>query len=742
VSSSRDAPTSLAVLTSGGDSPGMNAAVRAVVRTAVHHGVAVHAVAEGYVGLVEGGAAIRPMGFADVGGILRRGGTEIGTARSDAFRTRDGRRRAARNLVERDIDALVAIGGDGTLTGADVLRQEWPDLLGELVAAGELDADAAAAHPQLRLVGLVGSIDNDMFGTDMTIGADTALHRITEAIDSLHSTAASHQRTFVVEVMGRRCGYLALMSGLATGANWVLIPERPAPVGEWEDALCSALAAGRGAGRRQSIVVVAEGAVDSAGNRITSEQVRALLADRLGVDARVTILGHVQRGGSPSAFDRNLATLCGYAAVAHLLASPADLEPHVVGIRGHRVVTTPLAHAVAQTREVARLLDAGEADAAMAMRSTSFTRSWQTLQTITRATAKPPVADRPHLRLAVMHAGAPAPGMNTAVRAALRLAMDRGHEVLGVRQGFRGLADGAVEPMGWMSVSGWVQEGGAELGTDRSVPDDDALPAIAAVLTAHRVDALLVIGGFSAYRGAHRLHLARHDLPALDLPIACVPATINNDLPGTDLSIGSDSALNAITHDVDRITQTAVASHRCFVVEVMGKDCGYLALLSGMAAGAERVYLPEEGITLADLQRDVGDLVAGFREGKRLGLMVRSERADPIYTTAFLRALFEKEGADLFDVRDAVLGHVQQGGSPSPFDRIHATRLVAATVDQLTETAGQGGDASTMVGLQGGQITFTPLAAFPDEVQPGVQRPAHQWWLALRPIAAIMARTP
>ena len=201
----------------------------------------------------------------------------IGTARSMEFRERDGRRRAARNLLECGVDALVVIGGDGSLTGADLLREEWPELLSELVDAGEVQPEVAAAHPFLRLVGLVGSIDNDMFGTDMTIGADTALHRITEALDAIHSTASSHQRTFVVEVMGRHCGYLALMASLATGANWVLIPERPPERDDWPTRMCAVLRAGRDQGRRQNVVLVAEGAQDRDGKPITVGEVKGCL---------------------------------------------------------------------------------------------------------------------------------------------------------------------------------------------------------------------------------------------------------------------------------------------------------------------------------------------------------------------------------------------------------------------------------------------------------------------------------
>src|SRR4051794_13352372 len=248
------APSSIAVLTSGGDSGGMNPTVRAVVRSALHHGIDAYAVHEGYQGLVEGGGAIRRLTSSDVGGILQRGGTVLGTARSAAFRTRDGRRQAARNLVDRGIDALVVVGGDGSLTGGALFREEWPGLLAELVDLGDLHPDQAAAHPHLRLVGLAGSIDNDMFGTDLTIGTDTALHRIVDALDAIDSTASSHQRTFVVEVMGRHCGYLALMASLATAANWVFIPERPPDKDVWAPAMCSALRAGREINRRRNLV--------------------------------------------------------------------------------------------------------------------------------------------------------------------------------------------------------------------------------------------------------------------------------------------------------------------------------------------------------------------------------------------------------------------------------------------------------------------------------------------------------
>jgi 6-phosphofructokinase 1 len=728
----------LGVLTSGGDSQGMNAAVRAVVRAGINAGLEVFAIYEGYEGMVAGGTNIRKMIWDDVGGILQQGGTIIGSARSDEFRTREGRRKAAFNLISNGIDALVVIGGDGSLTGANIFRQEWDEFLTELVKAGEITKETAKAHPYLAIAGLVGSIDNDMFGTDMTIGADTALHRIVEAVDAITSTAASHQRSFVVEVMGRHCGYLALMAGLATGANWVLIPENPPEVG-WEDALCGRIKAGRSGGRRHNIVLVAEGATDRNGNPITSDYVKQVLTERLGEDTRSTILGHVQRGGAPSAFDRNMSTILGYSAVQELKKSSADSEPKLIGLRGNSVVSSPLMENVQKTLQVVDLLSAHKYTEAMSLRGRGFVESYSILNTLLRAHPQPPETGQKQLRIAVMHAGGPAPGMNTAARVAIRLGLDQGHVMLGIHNGVKGFLEDDVHEMNWMSVHGWVNRGGAELGTGRYLPAQDEYRQIADQFSHYGIDGLLIIGGWSGYQLAYDLHSLQKEFPSLRCPIVCVPATINHDLPGTEVTIGADTALNSIVYDVDKVKDSAVASRRCYVVEVMGRDCGYLGLMGGMATGAERVYLPEEGISLDDLRADVVRLVDGFKRGKRLGLIVRSERADQYYTTDFLVRLFEKESGDIFDVRRCVLGHTQQGGRPSPFDRIQATRLTARALNYLIEQSANDLAPAVCIGRQAGQIHFTSLSYFPDLVELHAQRPREQSWFELRQIANAVA---
>ncbi|MDX9993241.1 MAG: 6-phosphofructokinase [Anaerolineales bacterium] len=730
----------IAILTSGGDAQGMNAAVRAVVRTGLDRGAEVYAVYEGYRGLVDGGDQIRKMDWNSVGGILQLGGTVIGTARSKEFMTRAGRLQAAKNLIERGITGTIVIGGDGSLTGANVLRQEWPSLVAELVENGTITPEIGQQNAYFSLVGLVGSIDNDFQGTDMTIGADSALHRITEALDAITSTAASHQRTFVVKVMGRNCGYLALMGALASGADWVLIPESPPNVDNWEDVMAARLKAGREAGRRDSIVILAEGAQDRHGKYIGSTDVQKALEERLGEEVRVTVLGHVQRGGRPSAFDRNLGTLMGYEAVNILLdASPAD-EPVVIGIKNNRMTRLPLMESVLKTQAVAEAIAQKDYARAMSLRSSSFSDAFRTLRTMVRALPHEVVPGQKHYRIAVLNAGAPAPGMNTAARAAIRYGLDRGHTMLGVHNGFEGLANGEIEELNWMSVSGWASMGGSVLGTNRKSPRGKDFYEMAREIETNQIDALLFIGGWTAYEAANAMLINRANFPAFNIPIVCLPASINNNLPGSEFSIGADTALNSIVDAVDKIKMSAGATRRCFVVEVMGHYCGYLALMSGMATGAERVYLPEEGVSLRDLQNDVELLKSGFLGGKRLGLMIRNEYANLVYTTSFMCALFEEEGHDLFDVRPAILGHLQQGGDPSPFDRIQANRFGCLCVESLLNECAGAGTQIKFMGIQDGSIQFHDMRDFERAIDLEHQRPREQWWLGLRHIASLLAQ--
>jgi 6-phosphofructokinase 1 len=540
--------------------------------------------------------------------------------------------------------------------------------------------------------------------------------------------------------MGRNCGYLALMSALASGADWVLIPESPPDVEDWEAKMCSVLAKGRKVGRRDSIVIISEGARDRNGNPITSEQVKRILEAHLDEDVRITVLGHVQRGGSPSAFDRNLSTLLGAEAIETLLAMNPAGEPIIMGMRGNKLTRTPLSECLAQTRAVTEAIAARDYQQALALRGHSFSESFRTIRTLVRALPHDPVPGQRRLRIAVMHGGGPAPGMNMAVRTAVRIGADKGHLMFGVRNAFRGLTAGEVGELEWMSVNGWAQRGGSELGTNRTRPKGKDFYAIARTLEANQIEAILMVGGWSGYMSILDMYQQRHNYPAFNIPMVCLPASINNNLPATELSVGADTALNSIISAVDKIKQSAVASKRAFFVEVMGFYCGYLALMSAMATGAERVYMHEEGVTLQDLVRDVEQFVAAFQQGKRLGLVIRNEKANEVYNTGFMRLLFEEEGKELFDVRQAILGHMQQGGNPSPFDRILASRLAVSCVEFLEQQIGQPEPASAAIGLLQGAYRFTHLDDIPRLLDTEHSRPRQQWWMDLRPIARILSQ--
>ena len=748
----------LGVLTSGGDAPGMNAAVRAVVRSALHYKANVYLIREGYQGLVQGGESINHASWDSVSSILNKGGTSIGTARCPEFKKEEVQKKAVHNLLLHGIDRLIVIGGDGSLTGAQNLSENWPKLVKALVEEGKVSKDSIKKYPLLPVVGLIGSIDNDVYGSDLTIGTDTALHRILEAVDAINSTAYSHQRTFIVEVMGNRCGYLALMSTLITGADWVLIPERPPQATSeyptWADRMCGEIQKGRKAGRRATIIIMAEGATDCEGNKITSTGLKQILEEKMGEEVRVTILGHVQRGGSPSAFDRNMSTILGHAAAEKILCDPPHPKPLIVGVRGNNIEYIEIEESLRKTYAVADAIAVRDYDKAMKSRGTYVNDIYHITQTLIKSSPTPPESGMERFNLAVIHGGTQAPGMNTATRVAVRLAIEKGHNVLSIRNGFDGFIKGNslaqtnkdnknIIPMDWMKVNRWASKGGAELGTNRIIPEsDDDFKKIAKNIEEFEIKGLLVIGGWQGYLAAYKIFQLQNKYPQFKIPIVCIPATISNRLPGTEVSIGSDTALNNIVEAVDKIKQSAVGLSRCFITEVTGRYCGYLALMSAMATGAERVYMHEDRITLARIQNDLNDLVHEFKDGRRIALVIRNENAHKAYTTDFMTTLFDEESCGYFDAKHSILGHLQHGGSPSPFDRIVASRLACGGIDFLVRQLGSPSPFSAFLGLIGGKIVENNLHTFPAMVDEAFERPKNQWWEDYRTIIDVLSRKP
>uniref|UniRef100_A0A672PSP2 ATP-dependent 6-phosphofructokinase n=1 Tax=Sinocyclocheilus grahami TaxID=75366 RepID=A0A672PSP2_SINGR len=721
----------IGVLTSGGDAQGMNAAVRAVVRMGIYVGAKVYFIHEGYQGMVDGGDNIKEASWESVSSMLQVGGTVIGSARCKDFRTHEGRLHAALNLVQRGITNLCVIGGDGSLTGANLFREEWSGLLDELVQSGEISEEASQIHSALHIVGMVGSIDNDFCGTDMTIGTDSALHRIIEVVDAIMTTAQSHQRTFVLEVMGRHCGYLALVSALACGADWVLIPEMP-PKDGWEEQMCYKLSENRADKKRLNIIIVAEGAIDQSNKPITTELIKDLVVRCLGFDTRVTILGHVQRGGTPSAFDRILASRMGVEAVLALLEASPGTPACVVSLCGNQAVRVPLMECVQMTQEVQKAMDEKRFEEAVRLRGSRCQCSSYSFN------------------VAVLNVGAPAAGMNAAVRSAVRVGITEGHTMFAVSDGFEGFYKGQIKEIKWGDVGGWTGQGGSLLGTKRTLPAKH-IDKIAEQMRIHNINALLVIGGFEAYLGLMELQAARSKHAELCVPMVMVPATVSNNIPGSDLSIGADTALNAITDTCDRIKQSASGTkRRVFIIETMGGYCGYLATVGGLAAGADAAYIYEEPFDIRELQSNVEHLTEKMKTSIQRGLVLRNENCSENYTTDFIYQLYNEEGKGVFDCRKNVLGHMQQGGAPSPFDRNFGTKIAAKAMQwiskKLKEFYREGRvfanteDSACLLGMRRRALVFQPVVQLKDETDFVHRIPKEQWWLRLRPLMKILAK--
>lgn len=306
----------IGILTSGGDAPGMNAAIRAVTRAAIYHKMEVKGILNGYEGLIEN--KIKNLKFSDVGNIIQRGGTMLGSARSQEFMTKKGREKAYEVIQNNEIEGLVVIGGNGSLTGAHLLFEEF----------------------KIPFIGIPGTIDNDLYGTELTIGFDSALNTVVDAVDKIRDTASSHHRVFFVEVMGRHSGFIALDAGIAVGAEEVLIPEKTSDI----PALVNYLKRIRGK-KRSSIILVSEGETEGGAIDIM-KKVQAELPE---FDMRSSVLGHMQRGGNPSALDRILASRMGVEAVEMLLAGKTDA---MIGVLQDKIIAVPIHDAIGKKNTI------------------------------------------------------------------------------------------------------------------------------------------------------------------------------------------------------------------------------------------------------------------------------------------------------------------------------------------------------------------------------------------------------
>uniref|UniRef100_A0A4W3ISV9 Phosphofructokinase, liver a n=1 Tax=Callorhinchus milii TaxID=7868 RepID=A0A4W3ISV9_CALMI len=640
-------------------SAGMNAAVRAVVRMGIYVGADVYFVYEGYQGLVDGAENLKLADWDSVSNIIQLGGTIIGSARCKSFCTREGRLAAALNLVQHGINNLCVIGGDGSLTGANIFRTEWNSLLAELVKEGKITEECSQKYTHLNIVGMVGSIDNDFCGTDMTIGTDSALHRIMEVIDAITTTAQSHQRTFVLEVMGRHCGYLALVSALASGADWLFIPEAP-PQDGWEELMCKRLGESRSRGSRLNIVILAEGAIDTHGKLISSSYVKD--SSKMGMEA-----------------------------ILALLEATPETSACVVSLSGNQALRLPLMECVQLTKDVQKAMDEKRFEEAIQLRGREY---WDVVLIFTHALIGTLSLLQSNFNIAIVNIGAPAAGMNAAVRSAVRVGLSQGHKVFAVSDGLEGFSTGQIKEMSWRDVGGWTGQGGSLLGTKRTLPEK-CMEKLLEQIRNFSIHGILIIGGFEAFVAALQLTEGRGHYEELCIPMCVIPATISNNVPGTDFSLGCDTAVNA-----------------------------------AMEANVEHLT----GKMKTTIQR---------------GLVIRNEKCHQYYNTEFLYNLYSAEGKGVFDCRTNVLGHMQQGGAPTAFDRNFGTKLGVKAVLWLTDTMKEtykkgifanSPDTACVLGMDRKALVFRPVTQLKALTDFEHRMPKEQWWLKLRPLLKMLAK--
>ena len=366
-----------------------------------------------------------------------------------------------------------------------------------------------------------------------------------------------------------------------------------------------------------------------------------------------------------------------------------------------------------------------------------------------------------HMRVAIVHVGAPAGGMNSATRAAVAYCLSRGHTPIAIHNGFPGLCRhhddkpaGSVREVTWLEVEGWISKGGSEIGTNRGLPSED-IEKTAECFELYKFDALFLIGGFEAFTALSELRKARQDFPAFRIPMTLLPATISNNVPGTEYSIGSDTCLNALVGVCDSLRQSASASRRrVFVVETQGGRSGYIATIAGLSIGAVAVYTPEEGITIKMLARDIEHLRSSFakdqgqsRSGK---LILRNEHASKTYSTEIIANMIREEAKGRFESRFAVPGHVQQGGSPSPMDRVRAVRLAVKCVQFLEGFGGKSKEeimqdkmSAAVIGIKGASVVFGGMAQLEkEETDWKDRRPKNEFWLDLKEVVNTLSGRP
>jgi 6-phosphofructokinase 1 len=366
------------------------------------------------------------------------------------------------------------------------------------------------------------------------------------------------------------------------------------------------------------------------------------------------------------------------------------------------------------------------------------------------------------MRIAIIHVGAPAGGVNAATRAAVAYCLTRGHTPIAIHNGFAGFVRhhddkplGAVREFDWLEVDNWASKGGSEIGMNRELPSESGMDTVAALFKQYNFDGLFLIGGFEAFHALSQLRKAREKYSSLCIPMTLLPATISNNVPGTEYSLGSDTCLNELVRYCDTIKQSASASRRrVFVIETQGGRSGYVATLAGLAVGAVAVYTPEEGISIDMLAADIKHLKKVFKEDSgqsRAGrLILINEKASPVYHAKLIADMIRQEAQNRFETRDALPGHVQQGGTPSPMDRTRAVRLAIKCIEHLEKyedradsTILKDQQSCTVIGIKGASVVFSSMKDVEErETDWPNRRPKDEFWLGLKDVVDVLSGRP
>lgn len=366
------------------------------------------------------------------------------------------------------------------------------------------------------------------------------------------------------------------------------------------------------------------------------------------------------------------------------------------------------------------------------------------------------------MRIGIIHVGAPAGGMNAATRAAVAYCLTRGHTPVAIHNGFAGLCrhhkddpQGAVRDFDWLEVDGWASRGGSEIGTNRELPSEAGMDRVAELLKYYKINALFIVGGFEAFHALSELRKARPEYPALNIPMTMLPATISNNVPGSEYSLGSDTCLNELVRYCDTIKQSASASRRrVFVIETQGGRSGYVATFAGLAVGAVAVYTPEEGVSINMLAADINHLREEFARDSgqsRAGrLILINEKASKTYNAKLIANMIREEARDRFESRDSIPGHVQQGGTPSPMDRTRAVRLAIRCMEHLEnyenhtpEEIENDPQSCTVIGIKGASVVFSPMKQVEEEETDWKnRRPLHQFWADMKDVVNVLSGRP